>query len=71
MVDVIIEGDAEGCAAAAELINQIVKERVCARRSSIADEVKLRSSLGYQGHSHHLLLWISLPLHPGSQQGQH
>lgn len=28
MIDVVIEGDSEGCAKAAELIAQIVKERV-------------------------------------------
>jgi hypothetical protein len=29
VIDVLIEGDADGCAQAAELINKIVKERVC------------------------------------------
>jgi len=28
MIDVVIEGDSEGCEKAAELITQVVKERV-------------------------------------------
>jgi hypothetical protein len=50
VIDVIIEGDIEGCALAADLIGKIVKERVLPRQLPHISVVILTLCAGYYSH---------------------